>query len=153
MKKISDGSPYGGAYILVIKVTRDFKARIGALGRFRIERGTYLYVGSAKRSIRARVGRHLRLAAERKGRAHWHIDYMLLNSNTLLARVLACRNMDECELVMKLYRLKGTSVPIAGFGSSDCKRRCPAHLLRIDDEKEIKKLESDCIVQESIGIA
>ncbi|MCJ7841927.1 GIY-YIG nuclease family protein [Lederbergia sp. NSJ-179] len=45
---------------------------IGKLGGFHFSKGYYIYVGSAKRNIQARVNRHIQM--EKKKR--WHIDYL-----------------------------------------------------------------------------
>ena len=38
----------GGSYVLVLKLKRNVRLTVGRLGRFRLGRGTYLYVGSAR---------------------------------------------------------------------------------------------------------
>ena len=74
--------------------------------------------------MRARLGRHLR--AEKTPR--WHVDRL-----TAAGRVVGIRAVPggrECALVRALLELPGASVPLPGFGSSDC-RACPAHLVML----------------------
>jgi len=134
---------YGGAYLLVINVARRFSTRIGALGRFTVDAGVYVYAGSAKKSIAGRVKRHLRSAAGEKVKPHWHIDYLLINKNVSIAGVLAYKNADECMLASKISGLKGSTVPFKGFGAGDCRNRCAAHLFKVNDEKDLDELKSD----------
>lgn len=86
--------------------------------------GRYCYLGSAHGpgGIRARCRRHLAGSA----RPHWHIDWIARHAARI--RALPVPDAKECTLVRRLLRGPGVSVPVAGFGSSDC-RRCPAHLI------------------------
>jgi histidyl-tRNA synthetase len=59
-------------------------------------------------------------------RAHWHIDQLTAVANMLGAFVE--EQGDECALNAALGALSiPLPIPVAGFGSSDC-RRCAAHL-------------------------
>jgi Uri superfamily endonuclease len=89
--------------------------------------GHYVYFGNAwgPGGIRARCARHFRRAKKR----HWHVDWLTDFAERPMAA--AFPGMDECDLVGRALALAGVSVPIPGFGSSDC-RRCPAHLLALD---------------------
>jgi len=82
--------------------------------------GDYLYCGSARGpgGLRARLARHMRP----QKRPHWHIDQLTAVANVLGAFVH--EDGDECALNAALAHLP---IPVAGFGSSDC-RRCAAHL-------------------------
>lgn len=68
-----------GAYLITLSLARAAWIEAGRLGRFRLEAGTYVYVGSAKRALQARVARHCRLATTKQGKRHWHIDGLLLH--------------------------------------------------------------------------
>lgn len=98
---------------------------ITRLGNPALEPGIYVYAGSAfgPGGIRARVGRHLR--ADKK--PHWHIDH--LSSRADCIDVKTYPGGRECDLVAVLCA-DGATVPVAGFGSSDC-RDCAAHLVRL----------------------
>ncbi len=115
----------GGAYILELNVREWCSLRVGKLGQLAFAPGRYLYVGSAygPGGIAARVKRHI---GRKGGRLHWHIDY--LSAVVGVARVWAMVDGKECEIVSTLLTEPTTSSPMAGFGSSDC-RRCSAHLL------------------------
>lgn len=86
--------------------------------------GRYVYFGNARGpgGIRSRCTRHFRRAK----RHHWHVDWLMEAAVHPLAA--AFPGGDECDLVGRALAVAGISVPVAGFGSSDC-RRCPAHLL------------------------
>ena len=90
--------------------------------------GVYVYVGSARRGLAARVARHRRLAELKEGRIHWHIDYLLVRREVKLLSIESFPRKDECDLSGRLARRMGTTVPILGFGSSDCRAGCAAHL-------------------------
>ena len=118
------GAP--GAYVLMLDLGRAVPLRISTLPRIHLPPGRYAYVGSAKGSggIRARVRRHL--GARKK--IHWHVDH--LTSAAQIVEVLAYPDANECDIVERLSRRRRSSTPVAGFGSSDCKR-CAAHLLAL----------------------
>jgi len=117
------GTP--GAYILQIALDQTLHFEIARM-RGTLSAGTYAYVGSAcgPGGLRARIARHLR---DEKP-IHWHIDRL-----TTVGRVTAVAYGEtacECDLAEALAGLSGATVPIVGFGSSDC-RRCRAHLIRL----------------------
>ena len=115
-----------GAYVLMLALERSMPLRIVTLPRIHLPPGRYAYVGSAKGrgGMRARVRRHLRTQTK----AHWHIDH--LTTAALIVEILAFPDADECDVVEQLLRRRRTTTPIAGFGSTDCKR-CEAHLLAL----------------------
>jgi len=119
--------PAGGSYLIALEVERDLVVTIGALGRRGVPRGTYLYAGNARRGLQARIERHLRPTKKR----HWHLDHLTSRREVrpLTALVFTEREVDECSLVAQLLAIPGASVPIPGFGASDCRRGCPAHLV------------------------
>lgn len=117
-------TPAPGAYLLLLALSRPLALPQPTLKSARLGPGHYLYTGSAlgPGGIRARILRHAR-----KGkRLHWHIDH-LTEAGTLTA-ALALPGMGECDVLGFLLALPGVTVPVPGFGSSDC-RACPAHLL------------------------
>src|SRR5208337_1419018 len=107
----------GGAYALILFCSQEGPVQIGKLGQLQLRRGFYVYVGSAvgPGGVRARVAHHQKLSP----RPHWHIDY--LRPHICHDRV--CR---EHQWARVISTLRGASIPIAGFGSSDC--RCKTHL-------------------------
>jgi Uri superfamily endonuclease len=109
-------------YVLVIEKTGSSRVRMRK-ETISMEKGLYLYVGSAKRGMKQRLARH---AKKRKNR-FWHIDYITSRRDaTVLAMYLS--PYPECETlnaVSQLGRLFGRKL-----GSSDCK--CPSHFLNLD---------------------
>ena len=91
--------------------------------------GWLVYTGSARRGLDARVARHLR----RRKPLHWYVD--VLTSHPLVTVAAAWLYPDvggavtECALNRATAALPGASLPAPGFGASDCRARCPAHLL------------------------
>ncbi|MEJ2106891.1 MAG: GIY-YIG nuclease family protein [Acidiferrobacteraceae bacterium] len=106
-------------YQLHIELSRRAHIEIGRLGRHTLAAGRYVYTGSARRGMEARIRRHL----SRDKKPHWHIDYLLLHP---AARVIEVRRFraGECEV-----NRRGTGmVPVPGFGASDCRAGCGSHL-------------------------
>ncbi len=115
-----------GAYVLVLDVERSLPLRVATLPRIHLLPGRYAYVGSAKGAggIRARVRRHLRAGKK----LHWHVDH--LTAAARVVEVTAHPGADECDVVDELLAKRRATTPVAGFGSSDCKR-CAAHLVAL----------------------
>lgn len=106
-------------YQLHIVVARPRILDIGRLGRFRFPAGRYVYTGSARRHLVARVRRHL--ARDKKRR--WHIDYLL---TAHAVKVVGVALSGESECVCN-QRVAGDIV-VPGFGASDCRAQCGSHL-------------------------
>lgn len=111
-----------GAYLLVVPVHRGITLQAGALPPVKLEKGNYVYVGSAMKNLEARLRRH----RHRHKRLHWHIDYLLASPACGPAVALPIRSARrlECLLASDLAGL--AQARVAGFGSSDC--RCSSHL-------------------------
>jgi Uri superfamily endonuclease len=107
------------SYQLKIKLNKKIKLQIGKLGEFLLKKGIYIYTGSAKKNIDARIKRHL---CNNK-KLHWHIDYLLLNKNVKVIDVNKS-NKFECDLNNET----DGKIIIHGFGSSDSKAGCKSHL-------------------------
>ena len=120
--------PLGGAYALSLRLHTTLRLPIARLGRPQLRAGRYVYCGSAygPGGLRARILRHL----DEEKQPHWHIDH--LRRSAVIDGILSVPGGGECDLVRRLAAQWGSSVPVPGFGSSDC-RRCAAHLLRIAD--------------------
>lgn len=107
------------------------RVQIGKLGAFSFEKGYYIYVGSAKRNISARISRHLQI--EKKKR--WHLDY--LRPYLRIQEVQTYNGKEgECQLFHRLMKEHNGSIPAKGFGSSDC--TCLSHLFYLKEERELK---------------
>ena len=116
-----------GSYLLCLHITEPLAVLRPAPGGD-IPPGWHLYAGSAKGpgGMAARVGRHLRKDKPQR----WHIDALTLAADALYALPFPAEahEMSECTIIARLLQSGAFSVPVAGFGSSDC-RTCPAHLL------------------------
>jgi len=115
-----------GCYHLVIRLRRGAKLAIGRLGTYDLPAGWYVYTGSARSGLAARIARHRR---EEK-RLHWHIDYLLAAPDAEIVDAVEHPGeaADECSLNKAIGRLPGARAVVPGFGSSDCRSGCPAHL-------------------------
>jgi len=119
-----------GVYILLIKIGKSTKKRIGALGKIDFDKGSYAYVGSAQNNLEKRVARHM----SKNKKMRWHIDYLLDNSSSKVIKVFYKKagKAEECRIAKILSK---TEDPVAGFGCSDCK--CGSHLFRIKNIKDV----------------
>jgi Uri superfamily endonuclease len=137
----SDLPALPGAYALLIEFDRA-AVLPPRLGVGSLPPGRYIYLGSARGpgGIRARLARHLRGSSKR----HWHVDWLTEAARDLSA--LAVPGGDECDLVRRMLEMPGLTVPVSGFGSSDC-RRCPAHLLALDDAVGMETLAARVTVE------
>jgi len=118
----------GGAYVLRLELRKPARIRVGALGQIEFQPGQYLYVGSARGGIAARVARHKRVIEKKSGVGHWHIDFLLLHPHYRLAGVELLPGAGECRLARSIARRSGVIIPVPGFGSTDCRSGCRAHL-------------------------
>ena len=121
----------GGTYALVLEATLDPCIRIGKLGELRVGPGFYVYVGSAFGSggLRARIAHHRRIAA----RPRWHVDY--LRRFVPIVEIWCARDQvrRECQWAAAMAMVPYVSIPMRGFGSSDC--ACFSHLFFYAHEK------------------
>ena len=120
--------PRPGTYALVLRAAQQKNVQVGRLGKLAMQPGFYVYVGSAlgPGGLKARVGRHLRPAI----RSHWHIDYLRRETEWVAIWYAYDTVRRECAWADAFSNLRGSDIPLFGFGSSDC--RCPAHLCFFD---------------------
>lgn len=97
---------------------------IGKLGTFSFRKGMYVYVGSAKRNIEARINRHLK----KEKKYHWHFDYLRPFVHIVDVTTFSGEE-GECALFQRLMTEHGGEVVVKKFGSSDCD--CTAHLFYV----------------------
>jgi len=109
-----------GCYIVLMRLTRDTKLKIGSLGMVRFRKGFYLYTGSAKNNLTQRIARH----RSRRKKLFWHIDYLREHAEFCAALPVRASADLECELADVLQGIASWDIP--GFGSSDCS--CGSHL-------------------------
>ena len=110
----------GGDYMIVLHLDKDMDISIGSQGLRYFPAGYYVYVGSAKRNLAARIARHRR---QRK-QFHWHIDY--LRQKAEIVADIPIRTADDLE-----HDLAGAVNNLADwridqFGCTDC--QCASHL-------------------------
>ncbi len=90
--------------------------------------GGWVQMARGPGGVRARLGRHLR----GDGRPRWHVDFLRAHAAPLAwawTTALPDEVPWECLWSQALADLPSISVPVPGFGASDCRRGCLAHLL------------------------
>ena len=117
------GDENGGTYTLLVELRSETALSVGALGECRLSAGGYAYTGSALGPGGfSRVRRHRRTARGAHDVRHWHVDYLLGDSDARVDRVVHAPGVDvECAVAERL-----PAGPAAGFGASDC--GCRSHL-------------------------
>ena len=128
--------PSSGIYALELRVKRTVNVTVGRLGLICLTPGAYLYIGSAQRNLRARVGRHF----AREKRIRWHIDHLTTHDAITVTRAVVwpLGKEWECGLAEALVAAGLAERAVPGFGASDC--RCGGHLLRVTDGKWLERL-------------
>jgi Uri superfamily endonuclease len=135
--------PMKGVYSLIIWQDSETSLQIRKLGCFTLQRGYYAYTGTAlgngATSLRRRIARHLRKAKIK----HWHIDFFLANKNAQVTAIVAAESnaRKECEVNNFIKKIEGTTIPIKGFGSSDCRHKCGSHLVYLGEERVKEEIE------------
>ncbi|ERP39021.1 DNA/RNA nuclease SfsA [Chitinivibrio alkaliphilus] len=109
-----------GIYAVVLENREEQSVAIGAMGTRVFQPGFYLYIGSAKNGLTARVARHQR---KRKNK-HWHIDYLRDATRVVQTFPIRIRGENECFFAQDVSALADEE--IRGFGCSDCS--CRSHL-------------------------
>ena len=113
-------------YTIYLRLDHDKSIEIGKLGEYFFQKGTYVYVGSAKRNIVKRIQRHKDI----EKRLHWHFDY--LRPFGIITKIITYdERLGECALAEKIRKIEHGTLPFKGFGSSDCK--CYSHLIYLKE--------------------
>lgn len=133
-----------GTYLLVLRATTPVSLSVGRLGTFALPAGFYGYVGSAHGpgGLAARLARHLQPHKQ----IHWHIDALTALLPIVAIQATTAAERLECDWVQRLLA-QGASAPIPGFGSSDCRAGCPAHLLRLPEQSGLTENKSENFFQ------
>lgn len=127
MKDIPD-TP--GSYGLFLRMRSPAETKVGALGAVVLPAGEYIYLGSAHGpgGLRARLSHH-----RYGGRSeHWHVDYLRAVSEPTGCFYTPYNQNSpqmECRWSKELAQLPGAVIPQKGFGASDCRSGCAAHLV------------------------
>ena len=116
-----------GSYALCLWVETEVQVQIGKVGIFDFCPGGYVYLGSAQGpgGVTARLRHHLRLAINQR----WHLDWLRPYARIVQGYVALGHDRFECRWSKALAQLPGSGIPAAGFGASDCRMGCPAHLI------------------------
>lgn len=132
--------PERGVYTLIILMKTSDNIAVGRLGTFTFPGGYYAYTGSAMTSLRKRAERHMKKTKTK----HWHIDFLLTSDHTELTSVVAssaAQNI-ECRVNKALLEIARASIPVPGFGASDCRRGCESHLIYFGERNPKRKILS-----------
>lgn len=122
--------PPRGNYTLVIFLNGPTYTK-AAKHSWQFQEGYYAYTGSAvgrnSSSLRHRVARHLR----KTKKLRWHIDYFLATREARVTAIIAAGSNvnNECEITRELQHVRCATVPVVGFGASDCRQNCKSHLV------------------------
>jgi Uri superfamily endonuclease len=112
-----------GTYALILSLPTPCGLEAGALGLLSLERGFYIYVGSAfgPGGLRARLAHHLSVAS----RPHWHIDY-LRQAAAPVEVWTSCDPLPQEHAWAMALSAAPAYHPIPHFWASGC--RCGSHL-------------------------
>lgn len=109
-----------GDYLFLLELEEDISMAIGSAGVRDFQKGFYVYVGSAKKSLSKRVQRH----KKQRKKLRWHLDYLRREAKHHITLPILNQDGLECQIADSLKELAPMSV--SGFGSSDCD--CESHL-------------------------
>ncbi len=102
-------------YVLLIICPSDVVLQVSSFGEIKLEKGAYMYVGSA--NLKNPITRVLRHFNRYKKKVHWHIDHLTEKCDPLLA--LLCFGIGEDNLYDMLESFDKVEPVISGFGSTD----------------------------------
>lgn len=125
-----------GTYALALRLAELRTLRVRGVERV-FPPGVYIYVGSAAGpgGIRARLGRHIRGA----GTPRWHVDFLRVVTDVIEWHFVPELAL-ECHWAQSLASLPEAVIPVPGFGASDCRHGCAAHLVGFPDEIKLSLL-------------
>ena len=127
-----------GLYVLIINVEQPTEIRIKSLGVVDFAPGIWVYVGSAmglgSTNLENRLGRHFR----KQKTIYWHIDHLLDQDMEIVKAIWAQSTIHlECEVAHALALDNSFKPGPKGFGASDCKSGCIAHIFMHNDSKSV----------------
>jgi Uri superfamily endonuclease len=128
-----------GLYVLIIEVEAYTTLDIKSVRSRTLERGTYVYVGSAmgsgSTSLEKRLARHFR----KEKKTHWHVDHLLRSAGgPRYAFWAESSEHSECLLVSALAKNPSFDPISKGFGASDCRRGCYSHLAKYVGTSDVR---------------
>ncbi|MFP4641840.1 MAG: GIY-YIG nuclease family protein [Dehalococcoidia bacterium] len=136
-----------GSYVLVMELHQESTIMVGRLGPFLFPAGYYLYMGSALGGLSQRINRYL----QEKRNLHWHIDYLLEQAKIMEIWYTITSQRMECQFAQAACALPRASVPVKGFGASDCK--CDSHLIHLHERPTIAPLKESLETLTGCGVA
>lgn len=130
--------PGKGVYALVLELNDLTQISLKKWATCVFEPGQYIYLGSALGSggLRARLQHHLRLSIF----AHWHIDSFRRVARLSAVVYAITDERLECVWCRLIQNDARSFVPVAGFGASDCRHNCGAHLIGLSPSMEPEDL-------------
>jgi len=127
--------PDPGTYALIISSSSKEIINVGKLGKLKLQKGYYVYVGSAldPGGLKARIKYHNRLSTK----PHWHIDY--LKPFVKITEVWYSDDIhsNEHNWANIFINYSDAFIPLNRFGASDCK--CKSHLFYLYKKPSLKK--------------
>jgi|WetSurSiteA1Bulk_404760.scaffolds.fasta_scaffold16730_3 Uri superfamily endonuclease len=140
-----------GAYLLYLNIRQPLTLNVGMLGPSRFPAGLYVYVGSASSGIDQRIARHRRLAKQKSGKKHWHIDFLLTHPKVRFVGYQKLERRAECVVSKAVASTKGVTDPVLHFGATDCRAGCSTHLYRIYGRTALRSLpKQNCSIKASM---
>ncbi len=131
-----------GTYVLLVELSEPKYIEVGRLREIEFQNGFYAYVGSALNGLENRIERHL----EDEKKLHWHIDYLLSESDVEKVLFGVSEERKECDLARAVA---DSFKMVKDFGSSDC--GCDSHLFYAKDFSRLEKKVRSSF--EKIGLA
>ena len=133
-----------GTYTIIVDSESNGYRSFGALGRAKLQRGNYLYTGSALGSGATSLERRLQRHRARSKKVRWHIDYLTSAPGCEVAGavyVISDRRF-ECEANLSISKELKLRPVLRRIGAGDCK--CGGHLLgpelRLSTKSLVKRL-------------
>lgn len=120
-----------GTYTLLLTCNKPLRLRVGKIGLVPLEKGHYLYTGSALgiggASLERRVARH----RCRTKRVRWHVDYLTVRPEIIVRHIvcLQSRKRLECQINQHIISTLNAQPIAPHAGATDCE--CNGHLLSV----------------------
>ena len=124
----------GGVYALIFNLKKHKTITFNRNGdSHEFNSGWYVYLGSAKGvgGLRSRTARHHRTKDDGK-RMHWNVDYFREFADLMeLWFAKTTSKAHEHNWAKAIASFPEATVPVKGFGASDCDSKCPSHFFQL----------------------
>lgn len=133
MLKIIDSNK--GIYILELFAEKNFTISAKKFIDVTFPKGYYYYIGSAQKSLKSRLERHLR----KEKIVHWHIDHLTTHNSLNITNTFiieGAKKFLEAEIANNFVDYFNAQIIVNGFGNSDTKET-ETHLFYKKDKIEI----------------